>query len=303
MARWIDLVDPTQEELERVAPDDLHGSALAQLLAPAAHDDEPRPTIQSHGSYIFAVLLLPVVVPDEDRVFYQELNAVLTHETIVTVAKTPPGEQPFDTKPVHEACPNPDALPTGRIAYHLIDEVAEGFLDLVDALDDEVDELEDHVEDWPSHRIRARLSDLRHDLLHVRRTLAPTRDAIRKVVDNRIELDGESELFDRELELDFADAYDKLLRATDGLELARDLGAGVRDYLQAKVSNDQNEIMKRLTMIASLMLLPTFIVGLYGQNFVNIPELHWHFGYLYVWLLIIGTTLGQIAFFRWKNWL
>jgi magnesium transporter len=303
MARWIDLVDPTQEELERVAPDDLHGSALAQLLSPAQHDDEPRPTIQSHGSYIFVVLLLPVVVPDEDRVFYQELNAVITRETIVTVRKTPPGEHPFDTAPVHEACPNPEELRTGRIAYQLIDEVAEGFLSLVDALDDEVDELEDHVEDWPSQRIRARLSDLRHDLLHVRRTLAPTRDAIRKVVDNRIELDGESELFDRELELDFADAYDKLLRATDGLELARDLGAGVRDYLQAKVSNDQNEIMKRLTMIASLMLLPTFIVGLYGQNFVNIPELHWHYGYLYVWLLIIGTTIGQIVFFRWKKWL
>jgi magnesium transporter len=303
MARWIDLVDPTQEELERVVPGDLHGSALAQLLAPAEHDDEPRPTIQSHGSYIFAVLLLPVVVPEDDRVFDQELNAVITRDTIVTVAKTPPGERPFDTGAVHETCPNPEELRTGRIAYHLIDEVAEGFLSLVDALDDEVDELEDHVEEWPSQRIRARLSDLRHDLLHVRRTLAPTRDAIRKVVDNRIELDGESELFDRELELDFADAYDKLLRATDGLELARDLGAGVRDYLQAKVSNDQNEVMKRLTMIASLMLLPTFIVGLYGQNFVNIPELHWHYGYLYVWLLIIGTTIGQLVFFRWKKWL
>jgi magnesium transporter len=303
MARWIDLLDPTQAELEKVVPDDLHGAALAQLLAPAEHDDEPRPTIQSHGSYIWSVLLLPVVVADEDRVFYQELNLVVTRDVIVTVRKTPPGEHPFDTAPVHEACPKPEELRSGRIAYHLIDEVAEGFLSLVDALDDEVDELEDHVEDWPSQRIRARLSDLRHDLLHVRRTLAPTRDAIRKVVDNRIELEGESELFDRELELDFADAYDKLLRATDGLELARDLGAGVRDYLQAKVSNDQNEIMKRLTMIASLMLLPTFIVGLYGQNFVNIPELHWHYGYLYVWLLIIGTTIGQVVFFRWKKWL
>jgi magnesium transporter len=303
MARWIDLVDPSQEELEKVVPDDLHGSALTQLLAPAQHDDEPRPTIQSHGSYIWAVLLLPVVVPEDDRVFYQELDLVLTHEVIVTVRKTPPGERPFDTTPVHETCPNPEELRSGRIAYHLIDEVAEGFLSLVDALDDEVDELEDHVEDWPSHRIRQRLSDLRHDLLHVRRTLAPTRDAIRKVVDNRIELEGQTELFDRELELDFADAYDKLLRATDGLELARDLGAGVRDYLQAKISNDQNEVMKRLTMIASLMLLPTFIVGLYGQNFVNFPELHWHYGYLYVWLLIIGTTIGQLVFFRWKRWL
>jgi magnesium transporter len=138
----------------------------------------------------------------------------------------------------------------------------------------------------------------------VRRTLAPTRDAIRKVVDNRVELDGDTELFDRDLELSFADAYDKLLRATDGLDLARDLAAGVRDYLQAKVSNDQNEVMKRLTVIASVLLLPTFIVGLYGQNFTNIPELHWHYGYFFwSWGWIIITTIGQLAFFRWKKWI
>src|SRR5947199_621169 len=175
MGRWIDLVDPTKEELERAAPDDLHGSALERALAPATHDDEPRPSIESHGSYIFAVLLVPVVVPEEDRIFYQEIDMIATRETIITIAKTPAGERPFDLGPVHDACPKPEDLPTGRIAYQLVDEVAEAFLTLVDALDDEVDELEDHVEDWPSQRIRARLSDLRHDLLHVRRTLAPTR--------------------------------------------------------------------------------------------------------------------------------
>ncbi|MDX6514715.1 MAG: magnesium transporter, partial [Gaiellaceae bacterium] len=179
---------------------------------------------------------------------------------------------------------------------------AEAVLDLVDALDSEVDELEDNVEVWPASRVRARLSGLRHDLLQVRRTLAPTRDAIRKVVDNRVELDGK-ELFDRDLELSFADAYDKLLRATDALELARDLAAGVRDYLQAKISNDQNEVMKRLTVIASVLLLPTFIVGLYGQNFDKIPELHWAFGYWWSWGWIILSTIGQLVFFRWKKWI
>src|SRR5205085_7208782 len=105
--------------------------------------------------------------------------------------------------------------------------------------------------------IRDRISSLRHDLLHIRRTLAPTRDAIRRVVDNRLHLEGE-EPFTHDIELNFADAYDKLLRASDGLELSRDLLAGVRDYHQAKISNDQNEVMKRLTMVASLLLLPTF---------------------------------------------
>jgi magnesium transporter len=302
MGRWIDLADPTQEELARVAPDELHSSALDQLLDPARHDDEPRPALESHGSYIFGVFLVPVVAAEEDRVFYQEIDLTLTHDTIITVTKTPEGERPFDMGPVHEACPNPEELSTGQIAYRLVDEVAEAFLDLVDALDSEVDELEDNVEVWPANRVRARLSGLRHDLLQVRRTLAPTRDAIRKVVDNRVELDGK-ELFDRDLELSFADAYDKLLRATDALELARDLAAGVRDYLQAKISNDQNEVMKRLTVIASVLLLPTFIVGLYGQNFDKIPELHWAFGYWWSWGWIIATTIGQLAFFRWKKWL
>ena len=96
---------------------------------------------------------------------------------------------------------------------------------------------------------------------------------MRRIVDDRVELD-DYELFPREVELYFADAYDKFLRATEGLETSRDLVAGVRDYFQAKIAIDQNEVMKRLTMVASLLLLPTFIVGLYGQNFRHIPELH-----------------------------
>ena len=129
------------------------------------------------------------------------------------------------------------------------------------------------------------------------------RDAIRGVVDGRIELDGK-ELFPHEVELHFADAYDKLLRASEGLDFSRDLLAGVRDYSQAKIANDQNEVVKRLTAIASILLVPTFIVGLYGQNFIrSMPELRWRYGYEWSWGLIIATTIAQIVYFRRKNWL
>src|SRR5207247_2184678 len=106
-----------------------------------------------------------------DRVYYQEIDLILTRETLLTVSKTPPGEEPFDPQPAKEAC-RPDAH-VGMFAYHLVDEVAERYLDLMDSLNDEIDELEDHVEEWPSQRVRARLSELRHDLLQIRRTLAP----------------------------------------------------------------------------------------------------------------------------------
>ena len=87
------------------------------------------------------------------------------------------------------------------------------------------------------------------------------------------------------------------------IEISRDLVAGARDYFQSKIANDQNEVTKRLTAIASILLLPTFIVGVYGQNFRRIPELHWGFGYAWSWGLIIVTTIAQVWYFRRKHWI
>ena len=302
MAEWIDLIDPSPEELRAKLPREVQESALDLLLAPARHSDEPRPTLQAHGDYIFGVFLVAIAVPEEDRVFYQEIDAVVTHDVLLTVSKTPPGEKPYDPRPVRESClPDDEA---GMLLYRLVDDIAEHYLDLVDALDGEIDELEDNVETAPVEVTRDRLSELRHDLLHIRRTLAPTRDAVRRIVDNVIEVVDGQEVFPHEVEIAFNSAYDKLLRAFDGLELSRDLINSSRDYLQTKIANDQNEVTKRLTVIASLLLLPTFIVGLYGQNFRHhFPELGWQWGYAWSWGLIIVTTIVQLWFFKRRKWI
>jgi magnesium transporter len=303
MGDWIDLLDPTEQELHDALPSEIHERALEQLLRPALHDDEPRPRLEGHDHYVFGVFLIPICIRDEDRVFYQEVDLIATRERLVTVRKTPEQGHPFDSKPVHDAVAKEDDQRIGLIVYRLVDQIAEYFLDLVDAINDEIDELEDGIETWTAAQIRRRISTLRHDLLHVRRTVAPTRDAIRRVVDRRIDVGEGPELLPREVELDFADVYDKLLRGMDGLDLSRDLLSSARDYHQAKIANDQNEVMKRLTVIAAVLLVPTFIVGLYGQNFRHIPELHWGFGYWWSWGWIIGTTVLQLAFFRWLGWI
>jgi magnesium transporter len=300
LPRWIDLVDPTPDELRSHLPAEIHATALEMLLAPHVHDDEPRPRIESHGSYIVGILLVAVSVRAENRIYYQEVDFLLTKDAFITASKTPPDERPFDPKEAKEACDVADDV--GMYAFRLVDDVAERYLALIDDLNDEIDELEDNVEEWPAEKVRQRISHLRHDLLHIRRTLGPTRDAVHKIVDNRVELD-DFEVFPRDVELHFADTYDKLLRATEGLETSRDLIAGVRDYFQSKIANDQNEVMKRLTAVASILLLPTFIVGLYGQNFRHIPELGWSFGYWWAWGWIVGTTVLQILYFRRKRWI
>ncbi|HEY6960365.1 MAG TPA: magnesium transporter CorA family protein [Gaiellaceae bacterium] len=300
MPEWIDLVDPTPVELHDKLPQQVHETALAALLAPHQHNDEPRPRMESHGDYILGVLLLPIEVAAEDRLYYQEIDFVATADMLLTVSKTPPGEKPFDPAAAKEACRAHDDI--GMFVYHLVDEIAEGFLDVIDSLDDEIDELEDMVADGQPTDVGRRIRAIRHDILGIRRTLGPTRDAIRKVVDDRIELE-EGELFPRNVEIAFGNAFDKLLRATEGLDASRDSLAGIRDYLQGKIANNQNEVMKRLTVIASLLLLPTFIVGLYGQNFHHIPELGWPWGYWWAWGWILGTTVAQLVFFRWKKWI
>jgi magnesium transporter len=302
-AVWIDLLDPTRDELAAAAPADLHPRAIELLNRETRHGDEPRPTLESHGDYVFGLFLVPKVVEDRE-VVYREIDIVLTKDTLMTVRKSTANTPAFQCKTLEDMHQHRlEVAKPGMIAYHIVDDVAEGFLDLTDGLNDEIDELEDHVEDLENSVVRERLSELRHDLLHIRRVLSPTRDAIHRVVDDRVDTEDEDELFPHEIELHFADVYDKLLRASEALELSRDLVAGVRDYHTAKVANDQNEVMKRLTVVASVLLPPTFIVGLYGQNLKGVPEFGWAQGYLWSWTVIVVITVAQLIFLRRKRWL
>jgi magnesium transporter len=299
--RWIDLVDPDAAAIEAAVPTSLLPMDVQRLARPTRDDRPPRPRLAAHGSYVFGVLVLPTA-DDNGDVTCHEIDVVATLDRLVTIRKTPQSLAACDISEL-VATANRDDLAAGMCLYELVDEIAERFLVVVDRFDDEIDELEDNVGAWPSEDIRERIASLRHEILEVRRVLTPTRDAARAVLDDRVELDGDVTLFPREIELHFADAYDKLLRATDGLDLARDLLAGVRDYHQAQVANDQNEVMKRLTVVASVLLVPTFIVGVYGQNLHGGPEFGWRHGYWFSWGVILVTTIAQLLYYRRKRWI
>ena len=305
MSEWVDLLDPTRDELAAAAPADLHPRALEELMRGSV--EMARPTIEGHGDYVFGLLVVPVAVPEEDRVYHQEVGFVLTHDRLVTVRKTPGAGVPFDKEGLERLMRMHERIRAGKLAYHLVDEAAEHYLALLDAIDDEIDEVDDNVEAWPNERVQRRISDLRRALIDLRRTLGPTRDGVRGVVDGRTDLEGRPlfrrEVFPRDVELYFAQVYDKLRRASDGVDYARESLTAVRDHHNARLAREQNDIAKKLTVIASLLLFPTFIVGLYGQNFDNMPELGWRYGYAFSWGLIVASVLGLLALFRWRRWI
>jgi magnesium transporter len=293
--RWLDLLDPSREELLEALQVRVDPKVLDAMLAEAV--DRPRPHLEGHGSYVFGALVAIVPIPEEDRLENREIDFVATTERLVTVRKTPPAGsawQPECLEAVKDA-------PVGELVFQLVDDVAQSFLDVVDVADAEIDELEDHIEDWPSARVRRRISGLRHDLIHARRTVGATRAKVRRITDKRLDL-ADEQLFPEDVERLFADTYETLFRAGEELDIARDLLASSRDYHQSLIAENQNEIVKKLTVIASVLLLPTLIVGFYGQNFDGaFDEFYWTVGISM--LLIMGSTAVQLAFFRWRRWI
>src|SRR5436190_19019838 len=158
MAEWVDLLDPDEKTLHNALPHEIHERALALLLQPAIHDDEPRPRLGGHDHYVFGVFLVPIAVREEDRVYYQEVDLVATRDKLVTVRKTPERGDPFDPAPAQESIRASHITRAGEVVYRLVDLIAEYFLDLVDALNDQIHEPEGGTGSWPSAQTRTRIS-------------------------------------------------------------------------------------------------------------------------------------------------
>ena len=298
-ARWLDLVDPTREEVLAALPVQVDPDVVEALAAHPGDGREPRPVIEGHGSYAFGVLMAPRPIPEDDRVVYEEIDFVATAALLVTVRKTPAGGAPYDVAGLRPAAEQDASI--GELVHRLVDDVGDTYLEALDAAYAEIEELEDAIDAWPASRVRTRISDLRHELLHSRRTVAAIRAAVRRILDGRIEV-GDHALFPPAVERLFADTYETLVRVTEELDIARDLLAGVRDHHQSKITESQGEVAKKLTVIASLVLVPSLIVGYYGQNFESaFNDAYWSIAVSTG--LIVASTIVQLALFRWRRWI
>jgi magnesium transporter len=297
--QWTDLVDPTGDEIARAISITVPADALAILTEPRQDDHAPVPLLQAHGTCVLAVLAHPVPGSREERLEYLELDLVATPTNVLTVRKTGVGGA---LAPVDGIAARVDAdASAGEIVQAAVDDASDAFLELLDGLYESIDDLESDIEHLSGADVRRRISLLRNELLRARRASSATRGIARRIVDGRVDV-GRADLFPPDVETRFVDTYETLVRVTEELDVARDLLGGVRDYYQAKIAEQQNEVAKTLTVIASLVLVPTFIVGFYGQNFAGeFRDWYWTVGFSSG--LILATTLVQLALFRWRRWI
>jgi magnesium transporter len=183
------------------------------------------------------------------------------------------------------------------LAYSLIDAVVDHYFIVLENLGEQIEFLEEELVTDPDPGTLQSIHKLKRELIFLRKSVWPLREVI-GVLER-----GESPLFQESSLIYLRDVYDHTIQIIETIETFRDMVSGMLDIYLSSISNRMNEVMKVLTIIATVFIPLSFIVGLYGMNFSYMPELQWKWGYFGVWGVIILVVVGMLTYFRRKKWL
>ncbi|MFC3478061.1 magnesium/cobalt transporter CorA [Halobacterium litoreum] len=297
---WVRVVDPTDAELDEIAAGyGLHALEIEDVLG------DVRPKVEEFDEHTL-VLVKAATLRRGDVAFADELRDepvgfFVGDDWLVTIE--PDRVAALDAVWDRVAREEPRLLSHGPdfAAYRGIDRVVDDYYAILDDIEDDIEAVEDEVVDPAGEDVLERINSLRRDLLSVRRLLWPTRDAVGVLArGDPVHVDVATEKY-------FRDVYDHLVQLVDLTETYRDLTSSARDIYLNALSMSTNEVMKTLTVVATILLPLTFVVGVYGMNFqdsaLNMPELGWQYGYPAVMLGMALTAGILVAYFRRENWL
>lgn len=313
MVKWIN-VDGVHDTtiIEQVGKMfDIHPLTLEDIA-----NTNQRPKFEDFETYLVTIMKMIF----EDNNLKKESDDALVSEqlTILLLSNnTVLSFQEADGGDVFDIIRNRIRLGKGRVrkagadylAYCLIDSVIDSYFDVLEKIGDEVEVLEDNLIDNPSPQMLHQLHHIKRQMVYFRKAVWPMRELI-----NNLER-SESALITEHTSVYLRDAHDHTIRVIDTVETYRDLLSGMMDLYMSSVSNRMNEVMKTLTIITTIFVPLTFIVGVYGMNFapvdpktgernpLNMPELYSQYGYITVWAVMIGITILLLIYFRRKKWL
>jgi len=258
---------------------------------------EQRPKFEDLGDYLFIVLKMLYWNPHKNILETEQVSILIMPHVLISFQERP-GDV-FDG--IRERLQGKKGRirksGTDYLAYALMDAVVDNYFNILEKLGDEIESLEDEVMTAPSPNSLQTLHTIKRRLLYMKKAIWPLREAV-----SQLER-AESTLVHPPSRPYFRDIYDHAVQIIDMLETMRDMNAGLFDMYMSSVSNRMNEVMKVLTIIATIFIPITFIAGIYGMNFEWMPELKWKYAYFAVWGLILLVTGGMLAFFKRKKWL
>lgn len=255
-----------------------------------------RPKLEDYEDYLF-ITFKSISAKNSKEFRIEQISMLLFNDMLITFHE---GDSSF-VNPMLRRLQQPKSRARQRGAdylfYAILDLAVDHYLAFLEFFEEKYERLEDEVSVHPKTEHVEKIQDLKREWSNTRRAVRPFREAINALFKEEFDqVDESTKMFIRDLN-------DHMLQVTDSLENQRELVTGLMDTYLTNVSNRMNEIMKVLTIIATLFIPVTFFAGIYGMNFKYMPELGWKYSYPLFWLVVLIVIAGLIAFFKRKKWL
>ncbi len=258
---------------------------------------EQRPKMEDFDDYIFLILKMLYFEEDENAVKAEQVGLILGSNFVISFEEG--GGDVFN--PVRERIRNGKGrirkLGPDYLAYALMDVIVDSYFLILERIGDRIEDLEEDLLDESRPETMQAIHSLKGEMLLFRKSVWPLREVISSMER------GESVLIRESTGIYLRDVYDHTIHVIDTIETFRDLLSGLLDLYISSVSNKMNEVMKVLTIIATIFIPLTFIAGVYGMNFRYMPELEWRFGYHIILLVMLITGAGMVIYVRKRRWL
>lgn len=284
---WIDFDQPTEEEIELLRdPLSFHPLAIEDCI----HHLQ-RPKLDYYGDYAFFV----TQALNQETLIREEVDFFLSSQYIVTFHHQPSNEINDVWDRVHSSTTHKKWDPS-HVLYNVIDKMVDNYFPPVYQIEDRLSEIDENSKGRSMEVLLEDLFDIRHHLLSLRHTISPMRDLIYRILNSQRMTDIQGKL------VYFSDIHDHLLKLAEMIEANRELTTDIRDSYISLNSHQTNHVMKVLTVITTIFMPLTFIVGLYGMNFRYMPGLTWKYGFFTTIVVMILVAIGMSMWFKKKGW-
>jgi len=257
-----------------------------------------RPKMEDYEHYLYVVLQMLRYLPNSAQVVSEQISLIITDRVLISFQESTEDIFSSIRERLHKG--RTGRIRTSRcdyLAYSLIDAIVDYYFFILERIGEEIDIVEEDTIDNPNPDVLERMHDLKREIITLRRKIWPLRDIIAGLSKQ------DSTLIEPSTTIFLRDVHDHTIQIIDTIESYRDILSGLLDLYLTNVSLRMNEVMKVLTIIATIFIPITFIVGVYGMNFTYMPELEWRWGYFAVWGVMLAMITGLLVFFRKKHWI
>jgi magnesium transporter len=263
-------------------------------LEDIVHVDQ-RPKFEDYEHYVVAIMKMLYY---DTELHAEQLAIILLDNTVISFQE-PEGGDAFDVirNRLRQNKGRVRRQGADYLAYALIDALVDYYFTIIESIGDKIEEIEEDIINNPKNTSLYHLYKLKREMIYLRKQVWPMRDMINNMVRSETTLIKESS------DIYLRDLNDHVTRIIDTVETYRDLLSGIMDIYLSTNSNRMNEIMKVLTIMSSIFIPITFLVGVYGMNFDNMPELHTRNGYFVLWGIMIVVVASLLIYFKRKKWL